>query len=285
MYPNLGFTRFISQPDFEHDEVIGWGLGDRSFYRQSVDRLTEAPQPFFAFLVSLTSHNPYFMHQKHRTATFDISEYEESDSRMKRIFGYYFHAVHYADHALSELFQALKANDLYDNSLIVIYGDHFGLTKQHIVYNDEMSKFLGRSYGFDDMLNVPLLIHIPGLGDARTIHTVGGQVDLMPTILNLLGVEKEDGPIFAGQDLLNTSEGFVALPNFVPQGSFAAGSTFFLMSNNGLFQHSRAWNMDTGEPIPLEECWAGYNRALLEVQYSHWILEGDRVFAPNPDKP
>ena len=285
MYPNLGFSRFYSQFDFEQDELIGWGLGDRSFYRQSTEILTKADKPFFAFLVSLTNHYPYFIPQKFKTSSFDTRELDDSERRSERIFAHYFHSVQYADHALSEFFTALKQEDLYDNSIIVIYGDHYGINKQNEDYERLMTNYLGREYGYEDMLNIPLFIHIPGLGKAETLHTIGGQIDLMPTVLNLLGIEKNSDTVHFGQDLLNITEGFVALPAYVPQGSFVAGSTYFEMSADGMFQNSTAKDLNTGLPIPLESCWDNYNKALLEVQYANWIMDSDHVFSPYLTQP
>ncbi|NLW17108.1 MAG: LTA synthase family protein [Firmicutes bacterium] len=282
MYPTLGFSRFYSQYDFEQDELIGWGVGDRSFFRQASEILTEAEQPFFAFMVTLTNHQPFFIPHKYKTSSFDTSEYSNSENRSERIFAHYFHSIHYTDHALSEFFTYLQEKGLYENSLIVIYGDHYGLHKQTPEHEKLVSDYLGREYGYEDMLNVPLFIHIPGLGEAKTLHTAGGEIDIMPTILNLLGIEKHPSVVHFGQDLLNINadEGFVALPAYVPQGSFVAGSTYFEMAPNGLFQHAKAYDLDTGLPVPLEECWDNYNRALLEVQYANWIMDNDRVFAP-----
>lgn len=280
MYPHLGFSRFYSQYDFEQDELIGWGLGDRSLFRQSAEILTTAEQPFFSFFVTLTNHYPFFIPQKHKTSSFDTSELSDSEIRSERIFAHYFHSVQYTDYALSEFFGYLKEKGLYDNSLIVMYGDHYGINRQNPEYEKLVSDYLGRPYGYEDMLNVPFFIHIPGLGEAKTLHTVGGEVDIMPTILNLLGIEKEPSVVHFGQDLLNTSEGFVALPAYVPQGSFVAGSTYFEMAASGFFQHAKAFDLDTGLPVPLEDCWDNYNRALLEVQYANWIMDSDRVFTP-----
>lgn len=285
MYPTLGFSRFYSQYDFEQDELIGWGLGDRSFYRQTSEILTQANEPFFAFLVSLTNHYPFFIPQKFKTSSFDTRELDDSEVRAERIFAHYFHSMQYSDQALSEFFAALKQKGLYDNSIIVIYGDHYGINKQNPKYENLMTQYLGREYGYEDMLNVPLLIHIPGLGEAKTLHTTGGQVDLMPTLLNLLGIEKEPAVVHFGQDLLNTTEGFVALPAYVPQGSFIAGSTYFEMAPSGMFQYGKAIDLDTGLPVPLKDCWENYNRALLEVQYANWIMDSDRVFTPYLKQP
>lgn len=285
MYPKLGFSHFYSQFNFEQDELIGWGLGDRSFYRQASEFLTTAEEPFFAFLVSLTNHYPFFIPQKFKTSSFDTSELDDSDIRAERIFAHYFHSVQYADHALSEFFTALKQKGLYDNSIIVIYGDHYGINKQNAEYERLMTEYLGHEYGYEDMLSLPLFIHIPGIGEAKTLHTSGGQIDLMPTLLNLLGVEKDDAVVHFGQDLLNTTDGFVALPAYVPQGSFISGSTYFEMAANGMFQHGTAKDLGTGLPVPLTECWDDYNRALLEVQYANWIMDSDSVFTPYLKQP
>lgn len=285
MYPNLGFSRFYSQYDFEQDELIGWGLSDRSFFRQTAEILSEAPEPFFSFLVTLTNHYPFFIPQQFKTSSFDTRELDDSEQRSERIFAHYFHSVQYTDYALSELFADLKEKGLYDNSLIVMYGDHYGINRQNSEYEQLVSAYLGREYGYEDMLNVPVFIHIPGLGEAKTLHTAGGQIDLMPTILNLLGLEKEPSVVHFGQDLLNVDEGFVALPAYVPQGSFVAGSTYFEMATSGMFQHGTARDLDTGLPVPLEDCWDNYQRALLEVQYANWIMDSDRVFTPYLKQP
>ncbi|SMB83501.1 Sulfatase [Desulfonispora thiosulfatigenes DSM 11270] len=60
-YPNQGFDEFISQDDFDNNEIIGFGLSDREFFKQSLEYLEKEKQPFYSFLVTLTSHNPYVM--------------------------------------------------------------------------------------------------------------------------------------------------------------------------------------------------------------------------------
>lgn len=280
IYPRFGFDKFYSQFDFEQDELIGWGLGDRSFYRQSAEILTQVDSPFFAFLVSLTNHYPFFIPDKFKTSSFDTRELDDSEVRAERIFAHFFHAVKYADHAMEEFFDSLKQKGLYDNSIFVLYGDHYGINRQNETYAKLTSDFLGREYGYEDMLNIPLLIHIPGLGKSETSSMVGGQIDLMPTLLNLLGIEKRPEVLHFGQDLLNCEHGFVALPAYVPQGSFVSGDIYFEMSPDGMFQNATAKSLTTGLPVAITDCWDDYNRALLEVQYSAWMMETDRVFNP-----
>ena len=59
MYPALGFERFVSKKDYEVDEVFGLGLSDGSFFRQSLAMLEAQERPFYAFLVTLSSHYPF----------------------------------------------------------------------------------------------------------------------------------------------------------------------------------------------------------------------------------
>ena len=68
-----------------------------------------------------------------------------------------------------------------------------------------MTDFLGKEYDYDEMLNVPFIIHVPGLNESKVVDTVGGEVDIMPTIANLLDLDTKQPYVF-GHDLLNAVE-------------------------------------------------------------------------------
>ena len=105
---------------------------------------------------------------------------------------------------------------------------------------------------------------------------VGGQIDFTPTVLNLLGIIEEKG-IFFGRDLNNSKEGFVANQYYIPEGSFIEGDTFFLLSQDGIFENSSAWNLSTGEPININECRYGYEKALNQIEISQSIVIGNKL--------
>ena len=146
-----------------------------------------------------------------------------------------------------------------------------------------MSELLGHEYGNLDLLNVPLLIHLPGLGGAKTLQTTGGHIDLLPTLLNLLEIQPEPGALIMGQDLINADSGFVALHTYLPKGSFIDDQHIFQMAADGVFEHSSAWDLGSGQPVNLEACRAGHERSLKEIEYSHFVLEHDQVVAPAGD--
>ena len=96
------------------------------------------------------------------------------------------------DEAIKVLFDDLKENGLYDNSIIVMYGDHYGISENH---NKAMGMYLDKEitpYDNAKLQKVPLYIHIPGYGKGETIDEVSGQIDLRPTILHLMGIETKE---------------------------------------------------------------------------------------------
>ncbi|NLF43513.1 MAG: sulfatase-like hydrolase/transferase, partial [Bacteroidales bacterium] len=113
------------------------------------------------------------------------------------------------------LIEELKKAGLYENSIIAIYGDHFGLSQKDEDNEALMTEFLGKPYRFEGMANVPLIINIPGEEIKRTISTAGGQLDFMPTIAYLMGLEELD-TIYLGQNLITAKEGFVAQNRYAP---------------------------------------------------------------------
>lgn len=269
VYPMLGYDRFINMHDFNPDEIFGWGLSDKYFFEQSAKYLSAAKQPFYSFLITLSSHHPYALPKKYKTVQLQP---EHNDTTLGR----YIQAIHYADEAFGLFIDKLKEYNLYENSIIAVYGDHRGIANGVPENDILMSELLGHEYTFDESLNVPLIIHIPGAGINETNIIVGGQMDFLPTMLNLLGIKENRLKIF-GQDLLNAGSGFVASQSNMIKGSFIDDYKIFIMSRDGVFEHSKAWDLSSREPVDLELCRDGYERALREIQQSEYILANDLI--------
>lgn len=268
-YPGQGFEEFISEEDYEIKEHVGFGLADHDFFDQSIPHLKELKQPFYSFFVTLTCHNPYDMPEKYRQIKLNAQD-------QGNMFGDYLQAAHYTDMAIGQFIEQLKAEGLYENSVIVIYGDHFGLSSKDPAFHENVSRFIGHDYDFDEMMNIPLLIHIPGMGGHSTIETVGGHIDLLPTLMNVMGLETEN-PYLFGQDLVNARTGFVASQTYMIKGSFIQDDIVFSMSRDGVFNNSRAWSRSTREPVDLEACREGYERAMREIDQAMRILKNDMI--------
>lgn len=269
IYPALGYDRFVNMNDFNRDEIFGWGLSDKHFFWQSAAILSKARQPFYSFLVTLSSHHPYALPKKYKR----IQLKPEHQGKM---LGNYLQAINYTDEAIGIFIEQLKQRGLYENSIIAIYGDHRAIPNG-VAENDKlMSELLGHVYTYDESLNVPLIIHLPGSGINETNITVGGQMDFLPTMLNLLGIKEKRVKLF-GQDLLNAESGFVASQTQMIKGSFIDDYKIFVMSRDGIFEHARSWDLSSREPVDPELCRDGYERALREIQESEYILANDLI--------
>lgn len=269
IYPAQGIDTFISLEKLKEDEMVGIGLSDGSLFRQSIEILKGLNQPFYSFFVTLTSHHPFIMQDRHKALKIG-DEYQDT------ILGDYLQTIHYFDKELGNFIKKLKQENLYDNSIIIIYGDHEGLDMRDEETNELLSSFLDKPYKEDEMFKVPFIVHIPGSGIKKELLTAGGQIDFFPTIANLMGLRLEANRIM-GKDLLNTKQGFVAKQVHLIQGSFIDNDKIFIMSKDGIFENSRAWNLHTGEPISLEECQEGYERALAEINLSEYTMQNNLI--------
>src|SRR5699024_10437791 len=98
--------------------------------------------------------------------------------------------VRYEDEAVKQFFDEIKQTDLYENSIFVLMGDHYGISRS---YSDALGELFDKeidSVEHMKLQKVPLLIHSPGI-EGREIEAVGGQIDLRPTLLELLGIEND----------------------------------------------------------------------------------------------
>ena len=271
-YVNQGFQRFISEEDYTFEEVIGLGITDKDFFDQSIEYLLELDavdeNPFYAFIVSLTSHNPFEMPEEYHVL--DIKPEHEGT-----ILGNYFQSIHYTDQYIGEFIEGLKEAGLYDNAVIALYGDHFAIQNTAEEIHTLMDDFLGRKYNFNDIMNIPMAIHIPGENLGHTVSKVGSQLDFYPTILNIMGYENEKGLVF-GRDL-NNYEGYT---NVTPQtimrkGSFVDEDVIFSISRTEIFDHSTAMDIRTGESLDKDKFRDIYERAILDINRSDFILKND----------
>ncbi|HHW30428.1 MAG TPA: LTA synthase family protein [Clostridiaceae bacterium] len=258
MYQAVGFDYFISNRDYVLDEYIGWGLGDTSFFRQSLDFIDKT-KPFYSFLITLSSHHP-FNFEYFQTYEFDVGKYEGT------LLGDYLKAINYADSALGRFIEMLKEQGLYDNTLLVIYGDHQAIIKSH---SEELFDFIGEEYNEINWIKeqkVPLIIHGPGIENDKVISTIGGEIDIYPTIANLMNLE---APFVLGKDLLNTApeEGYAVLRD----GTVITDNFIYICSMD------KAFELSTGREMSQEEYKSELETYHYELRISDIINQKDAL--------
>nr|WP_251047427.1 sulfatase-like hydrolase/transferase [Planococcus sp. ISL-110] len=152
-------------------------LNDEDFLTISIELAEQLKEPYFAFMVALSSHTPYEIPAE--LEQLDLAGYE--DSLLK---GYY-ETVHYVVGAVGEMIEELKQKDLWDGFLIVFYGDgdrDRGLTQP----DSEMAQELvdeTKVELFEVDHQVPLFIKEPDMETGSTVDSIGGQIDIAPAIL------------------------------------------------------------------------------------------------------
>lgn len=236
-YPAQGFDSFTTVEDFEMTDPYPMGLSDTEMYRQTMDLLVTLEEPFYAFYVTVSSHHPYAIPEKDRAIT--LSAEDEGS-----IYGSYLQAVNYADYAIGQFIDLLDEAGLYKNSVIVIYGDHYALTNTDHAISGQVQALTGSNYTIFDVFNVPMLIHIPGMEHTSTISTAGGHMDVMPTLLPLLGIRNDKSVMF-GQNLLEAANGFVCQQTHVSTGSFISDEVFFSRPHNNILENYDAYQFGT----------------------------------------
>ena len=271
-YINQGFQRYLSEEDYTFDDIIGFGLKDEDFFDQSIEYLKKLDQidenPFYAFMITLSSHTPFLMPEDYHVL--DIEE-EYKDTML----GNYLQAIHYVDKQIGIFIERLKEEGLYDDTVIALYGDHFAVHSTDETEQQIMSEFLGKNYDFDDMMNIPLVIHVPGENIKETNSKVGSQLDFYPTISNIMGYKNEKGLVF-GRDLNNyKGENYVFPQTYMLKGSVITQDKLFVTARDGIFDHSRAYDLKTKKEVDINKFKTLSQKALEEINKSNYILKND----------
>ena len=236
-HKSLGYDKFYSKADYDIDEVIGLGLSDKSFFKQSVEKLKKEHEKygkFYATMIMLSNHTPFDAVDKYGEFDTDLKEEVQKDDGTVETVSYpymedtklgnYFKSVHYADSAIDELMTELDEAGLLENTLLVIYGDHDAkLPKADFArlynYDKETNKTKDKDsedyidvdyFKYELDRSVPFIIWTKNKKFNLTIDKVMGMYDAAPTIENMLGVT----PTYnLGHDIMSTDNNIVVFPN------------------------------------------------------------------------
>lgn len=187
---------------FDQSELIGLGMSDESYLRQVGERLKTEKQPFYTFLVTLTSHGPFEIPE-------DKQYLDLPKDLNENMLGAYFQSVRYTDEAIGKFINQLKEENLLDNTVIMLYGDHCGV---HKFYEEDIKNApLEGDWWKDNGKEIPFLVYNPSL-KGEIISKEGGQIDFLPTIAYLLGFNRDAFENTSmGRVLVNTNRNSIIL--------------------------------------------------------------------------
>lgn len=269
IYPNLGYQTVVMKNDYTITRHIGiTDLGDEDFFQQSLPKIEALQQPFMATLITLSSHTPFLIPEDLRTLPIP------ADSDLNETQKQYLESVHYTDRVLGDFINQLKQSDLYDHSVVVIFGDHGSYTG--------ISKALGATSGDADVMenvHVPLIILASGTGLSGERTIPASHLDVYPTVANLLGLDAPRSVL--GQDLLNTTTPVVVHRKSGTGGvsGIVGAKIAYMASADGVFEHGSCLAEKTRQPISIEECRALYDQQSAILRVSDTVVRGNMVDA------
>ncbi|ADK13945.1 LTA synthase family protein [Clostridium ljungdahlii] len=265
MYRKFGFDNFYGEKSYKQNESIGLGLSDKSFLTQSVEKLKNMKSPYYAFLITLTSHFPYDDVNKY--GDFDVGDYKGS------LIGNYMKAIHYTDEQLGMFLDELDKNGTLKNSIVVLYGDHYAIPKDK---QDQLFNFLKTGSKSDleweKLQKVPMFIHFPDESVKGVNHVYGGQMDIYPTVCNLFKLKEED---MLGKDLFNPESERVTFRN----GSFIDKDCYYSSQDDIYYDVNTGNKISKSDKLEKEE-----DYILNQLGYSDYILRHNLIKKLNLDK-
>lgn len=209
VYSRLPIDKLYFDDVFDENvERISEYVSDEAVYRKIVDEIREKDNKFVVNIVAASSHIAFDLpgiENKEEKVNIDVGE-----AYRGTLFGNYLEAMNYADYAFGVFMDELKSANLYDDTVILIYGDHAGLQ----MYNEEMLQYLNSYNMLNDIQtqinfsNVLCGIKIPGV-DHFQVTLPKSRLDIKPTLMNIL--EIEDG-FSIGQNLFS-SKNFACINN------------------------------------------------------------------------
>lgn len=186
-YKNMGYQYFFdaSYYDTSGDKALGFGLKDKLLFNDSIKYLQHLQQPFYVKYLTVTNHFPFSLDKEDEDPNF-----KAPDTGSKTVDDYFLTA-HYLDQSIKEFYGYLEKSGLAKKSIIVLYGDHYGISDSE---NKYLAKVLGKNADdwtdFDNaqLQRVPLMFNMPGTKNGYIDHTYGGEIDVLPTLLHLMGI-------------------------------------------------------------------------------------------------
>ncbi len=224
LHHNLPDLVLHEEGSFKSPKVDVWGICDQDLLLEANEALSREQQPFFAYLQTSGNHPPFTIPSHIK----DFQRVEPSPAELKTagfISSDEFNALRLMDHALNEFFKEASRQPYYKDTIFVLWGDH-GISRG------------STDPRFGDLTlaiyNIPFIIYAPGLLKPQRRHAIGSQMDILPTLLSLLGRESETQTL--GRDLFD--------PSFDPGSCAFTFTTFRRPPRLGLLQDALYVNLE-----------------------------------------
>jgi len=262
-HQKYGYSESLFDTDFRQGDVVGWGLNDRDFFVQTVVELAAKPEPFVAYLLTLSLHHP-FEGFPDQFMEMDLGDLEGSP------LGNYLHTMRFFDRAFEELVTQLEASGFAERTVVALWGDH----DAGLEWSPQLAELTGFPHdpaGWYLSQRVPFVIKVPGVdGLQGSMAVPSGHQDVAPTLLALLGVDPAPFA-FVGRNLLGEPGSGPVVGEY---HCWRDGERLFLQGN-GTLEDGGCYLLPDLTVIDTQGCATGFANATAQIEASRMILEHD----------
>ncbi len=236
-----GFQRVIDENDFANPTFHStWGVSDEDLVRRANDEFkAHGDKPFFALMLSVSNHEPF------EYPAGKIELYDTTPNTVNN-------AIKYADYAIGQFFKLAEKEDYFKNTIFLVVADHD--TRVWGADLVPIAKF-----------HIPALILGAGV-PVRKYDKLASQLDLLPTMLNLAGLNSEHPMI--GRDVLRApdNEPGHAIMQYLDSHAFRVGERVVIHQPN---LPARQFTYTEGKLVPdtLDPEFARDGLAHIELPY------------------
>ena len=201
-----GFKNYYGMEEYDNNEDYDgtWGIYDEPFFNFFAKKLSVEPQPFFSTFFSLSAHPPYNLPNKY------LNTFKEGKLEIHKL-------IQYSDLSLKTFFNSIKNEEWFSNTIFVITADHTSPKSSDSNYKNKIGRY-----------SIPMIFYAPSLSLNGVNSTITQQIDIMPTVLDLLSFEDD---YFAFGESVFSKQGWAIQYN---------NKRFCLITDNGILN-----NLDT----------------------------------------
>ncbi len=187
---NIEGLEIYEEGDFSYLPDDAWGISDLHLFEEANRILRVQDKPFFALIHTAGNHRPYTIPKDKR----DFEEVEVDEEKLKEN-GFdslrAYNGIRFLDYSLGHFFSLASKEDYFKRTIFCMFADHGTIATRQIPW-DELTL---------TSHHIPFAIYAPGyFTEGRTIDTAGSLVDVLPTVLGLIGTPYLNKTL--GRDLL-----------------------------------------------------------------------------------
>ena len=177
-----GFQKYFGRTEYEAahdtDDYDGtWAIWDEPFLQYYANEMSKMHEPFMTAVFTASSHHPFVVPEQYQKI------FPEEGLEIHK-------CIRYTDMAIGRFFETASRQPWFNNTIFVLTSDHTNMS-DHAEYQSDLGGFCS-----------PIIIYDPSQPEGKTEDKIAQQIDILPTILGMLGYSKTY--LAFGIDVLNT---------------------------------------------------------------------------------